>query len=218
MDFTRPRSRSAPVCCAVWARSYQCTRADVREACHCRKSQRPHAITLCGQETVAAVCVSMPNQFPFRGTCEDAARSVRAGRRVRRDFLVSGTALQRASAASPSPGTADSAANLLERVARRQPLNAARTRALMRVESFHFTRPVNDGREAEGALHDEDRISRMEPQRLPFLASSVACSFNSSVYARSFSRLRRAASPLAVQATRARAGAAHVDRPWHRRR
>jgi hypothetical protein len=34
------------------------------------------------------------------------------------------------------------------------------------VESFHFTRPVDDHRDAERPLQGKGRISRMEPQRL----------------------------------------------------
>lgn len=63
----------------------------------------------------------------------------------------------------------DSAANLLERVARRQALYRGAEPRVDGVESFHFTRPVDKPREAERPLHDEGRISRMVPQRLDFV-------------------------------------------------
>src|SRR5574341_1356199 len=64
------------------------------------------------------------------------------------------------------PVLTDSAANLLERVRRRQALERGADLRDDAVESLRFTRPVDDQREAERPVHDQGRISWMELQRL----------------------------------------------------
>jgi hypothetical protein len=66
------------------------------------------------------------------------------------------------------PVLTNSAANLIERVARRQAFERGAELRDDGVESFDLARRVDDHRETEGPVDDQRRISGMKPQRLDF--------------------------------------------------